>query len=66
MKFREKKSEILLKIPDVSGLVTSTILNTKIGAIENKIRDTSSLVTTTVLNTNIGEVENKIYCYSRI
>ena len=49
-----------LKIQDVGGLVTTTVLNTKVSDVENKILDTSSLVTTTVLDTKIGEVENKI------
>ena len=39
-----------IKIPDTSGLVLKTILNTKISEIENKIPNTSSLVTATVLN----------------
>ena len=47
-------------MPDISGLVTTTLLNTKIGEVENKIPDTNGLVTTIVLNTKIGEVENKI------
>ena len=42
------------------GLVTKTVLNTKISEVENKIPDKSGLVTTTVLNTKISEVENKI------
>ena len=32
----------------MSGLVTTTVLNTKICKVENKIPDTISLVTTTV------------------
>ena len=40
--------------------MTTTVLNTKIGEVENKISNTSSLVTTTALNTKISEVENKI------
>ena len=31
----------------MSGLVTTTVLNTKISKVENKISNTSSLVTTT-------------------
>ena len=59
----EKKMEILIKkIPDVSGLVTTTVNKnyTKIGKVDNKILDTSGLVTTAVLNTKIKEVEDKI------
>ena len=33
-----------------NGLVTTTVLNTKVNEVENKIPDTSSLLTTTVLN----------------
>ena len=44
---------------DTSGLVTTTVLNTKISEAENKIPNTSSLMTTTVLNTKISEFENK-------
>ena len=48
--------------------MTKTVLNTKIGEVDNKIPDTSSLVTpdtsgfvtTTVLNIKTAEVENKI------
>ena len=51
---------LIKKIPDTSGLVTTTVLNTKLSEVENKISDTSNLVTTTVLNTKISEAENKI------
>ena len=57
----EKKIETMIKkIPDTIGLVTATVLNTKISEVENKIPNTTSLLTTTVLNTKISEVENKI------
>ena len=45
---------------DTSGLVTTTVLNTKISEVEKEIPDTSNLVTAAVLNTKISEVENKI------
>ena len=51
---------LIKKIPDTSGLVTTTVLNTKISEVENKIPDTSSLLTTAALNAKNGEVENKI------
>ena len=41
---------MLIKIPAISGLVTTTVLNTKISEVENKIPDTKGLVTTIVLN----------------
>ena len=53
-----KNGDVDRKIPDTSGLETTTVLNTKIREIENKLLDTSSLVTTTVLNKKITEVEN--------
>ena len=40
----------------MSGLVTTTVWNTKISEAENKIPNTNSLVTTTFLNTKINEV----------
>ena len=56
---KKKVGNIDQKIPHVSGLTTTTILNTKISEADNKRLDTSCLVTTTVINTKIGEVENK-------
>ena len=44
----------------VSSLVTSTVLNTKIGEVKNKIPDLNGLVTIAVLKTKIREVENNI------
>ena len=62
----EKKNDnIDKKIPDASGLVTTTVFNSKISEVENKIPDTSSLVTKTVINTRISEVENKIADYAK-
>ena len=49
---------------DISGLVTTTVLNSKISEVKIKIPDTSSLVTSTVFNTKISEVENKIPSFS--
>ena len=40
---------LIKKVPDTSGLVTTTVLNTKISEAENKIPDNSGLVTTTFL-----------------
>ena len=57
----EKKiGDVDKKIPEVTGLVTTTVLDTKIGEVENQIPDTGALVTTTVLDTKIGEVQKKI------
>ena len=46
-------------MPDTSGLLITTVLDTKISEVENNISNTSSL-TTTVLNTKISGVENRI------
>ena len=67
--YNTDKQNLEKKIGDVdkkyqirtSGLVTATVLNTKISKVENKIPKNSGLVTTTVLNTKISEVENKIH-----
>ena len=44
---------LIKKIPEVSGLVIATFLNTKISEVENKIPSVSNLLTTAVLNTKI-------------
>lgn len=54
----KKIGDINKKIPDISALVTTTVLNTKING-ENKIPDTGDLVSTTVLNTKVELVKNK-------
>ena len=43
----------------MSGLVTTTVLNTKISEVEKKIPDTINLVTANALNTKISEVGMK-------
>ena len=54
--FNAKVTEIEVKIPSISGLVT----NSASTAIENKIPDVSSLVKKTDYNTKISEIENKV------
>lgn len=51
---------MLLKIPSVRGLLTTTVHNTKIVEVEKELPDVSDLVTTTVLNKNVAEVESKV------
>ena len=51
---------MLIKLPNTSGLVAATVLNTKISEVEDQIPNTSNLVTTNVLNTEIQEAENEI------
>ena len=53
------------KLLDTSGLVTTTVLNTKNSKVEHKIPATSSLVTATVLNRKSGEIENKSLDHSK-
>ena len=53
-------------MPDTSGLVTTTVLNTKTREVENKIPNTSSLVAATVLNTKnerVGSWEKNSYSW---
>ena len=49
-KLREKNWDVEYKIPDISGLATTAVLNT----------NTRGLTTTAVLNIKFGELENKI------
>ena len=51
---------VLIKNTDASGLVTATVLNTKISEVENQMLNVGGLVITTVVNSKISEVENKI------
>ena len=44
---------LIKKIPNISGLVTATILNKKVGEIERKIPDFSGLVITAVFKRKI-------------
>ena len=41
---------LIKKIPDTSGSVTKTVLNTKISEVENKIPDNSKYITTQEFN----------------
>ena len=59
-KLRQKIYFFENKIPEISGLVSTAALNTKVGKVENKISNTSELATTTVLKTKNDEVDNKI------
>ena len=47
------------KTSDVSSLVTTTVLNTKICKVKWKISDVSGLVATTILNIKIEGVGNR-------
>ena len=46
------------KIPDISILVTTTVLNTKIGEAENKIPDFSGLVKRTDCDGKISDIRS--------
>ena len=48
---------LIKRIPDVSGLVTTTFLNTKVKEFDNKIRDFSGLLTKTDYDAKISEIE---------
>ena len=56
----KKNVNVENKVSDDNGLVTATVVNTKIGEVKNKIPDVSGLASTVVLNTKIGALENKI------
>ena len=53
--------EVESKIPDTSGLVTITFLNTKIGEVENKILDDSGLVKKTDFIAKISIIKEKYF-----
>ena len=50
---------LIKKISDTSGLVTTTVLNTKTSRVENRIQNIDTLMNTTVLNTKVSENVNK-------
>ena len=49
---------------DLSGLVATTDLNTKIGEAENKIPNFSGLVKNSDSNVNISDIETKYFTIS--
>ena len=57
----EKKIEMLIKIPDVSGLVITTVIDTKIKEVDNKISEPSRLVKKTDYDAKILEIEGKCF-----
>ena len=64
--FRKKNGNVDEKmLPDTSGLVTASVLNTKTYEVEDKILDTSNLMISTVHNPKIGEVENKVHDHTK-
>ena len=52
---------LIKKIPDVSGLVTTTVLNTKIEEVVNIILDVSGLVMKTDYNAKISDIVVKYF-----
>ena len=44
-------------MPDVSGLLTTTVLNTKISEVENKIPNVSGLVKKSDFHAKISDIE---------
>ena len=56
----DENLDVNIKIPEVTRLVTTAVLNTRNSEVDNKTPDTSGLVTTTVLNTKIIEVEHQV------
>ena len=58
---------LINKIPDISGLVTTTVLDTKFKVADNKIPDFSGLARKTDYGSKILEIERKYFtnCYSK-
>ena len=52
---------LINKIPDISGLVTTTVLDTKFKVVDNKISDFSGLARKTDYRTKILEIETKYF-----
>ena len=48
-------------IPDVIGLVTAAVFNTKIKEVENKIQIVSGLVKKTDYNAKISDIKKKSF-----
>ena len=57
--FEKKIVDVDKKIPSLSGLMTTTVLNSKIIAIKNKIPNVSDLVKKTDYDAKISEIEVK-------
>ena len=55
---------LIKKIPEVSGLATTTVLNTKISEVDNKIPDLNGLVKKTNYDAKILEIEEKYFTTS--
>ena len=56
-----KIGEVENKIPNVSGLVITTVIYTIIGEVDNKIPNVSGLVKKTVYNVKISDIESGHY-----
>ena len=52
---------LINKIPDISGLVTTTVLDTKFKVVDNKIPDFCGLAKKTGYGTKILEIETKYF-----
>ena len=58
------KRNVDKEIPAVNGLVITTVLNTKIGKIEDKTSDMSGLVKKPDYNAKISDIESKYFTTS--
>ena len=62
----EGKKDVGRKLSDVSGLVTTTVLNTNIKEVENKIPNVSGLAKKTNYNIKISDTEKNYFAtYAR-
>ena len=57
----EKNEDVDKRIPDISGSVTTTVLNTKIKGVKKKIPDLPGLVKKTDSDDKILEIEGKYF-----
>ena len=56
-----KKEDVDKEMPDIDGLVTTTVLNTKIGEAENEIPNITDLVNKSNYITKISHTEKKYF-----
>ena len=64
IKFGEKNEDVEIKGPDICGLATTNVLNTKVGEVENKNPDVTDLVKRTDYYMKIKEIERKYFTTS--
>ena len=61
-----KNTEVENKIPIITSLGNTAVLNAKVAEIENKISNTSNLVKKAYYNAKITKTENKITNHDKL